>query len=131
RWLWPCLLIGLLVLPISQATATPQNDPILTEIATCGHGRIRLSEWSPDGEMLAVYINDELRIYHNGSPDPLVIPYPEKINVMEFRQDSQMLAVAHRTGIRLLDTVTGVILIESNIKGTGGFQFLGNQSQIL
>lgn len=131
RWLWLCVVATLLVLPISQAVATPQNDPILTEIATYGHGSIRQSEWSEDGEMLAVYINDELRIYKNGEPDPLVIPYPKKIHSMEFRQDNGMLAVADQSGVRLLDSRNGGILVEKNIRGTGGFQFIAGQPYIL
>lgn len=92
---------------LSYPAITADNAAHVTQLAMLGGGSITTSQWSPDGQVLAVGTALDIRLYYAGEPEPLVVPSTDSTSHLAFSPDSSLLASAHRGLVYLWEVRTG------------------------
>jgi WD40 repeat protein len=110
------MLLLMLVLPLQSIATnaqdleiiTAQNTDQLVRVSELGHGTITASAWSEDGQMVAIGMSQEIRVYRTDQSEPIIISGQRMVHTLTVRQDNQVLASSDSSGlVRLWNTLTG------------------------
>lgn len=91
------MLLLMLVLPLQSIATnaqdleiiTAQNTDQLVRVSELGHGTITASAWSEDGQMVAIGMSQEIRVYRTDQSEPTIISGQRMVHTLTVRQDNQ------------------------------------------